>query len=247
MCLLAFYHRALADAPILLAANREEFFAREALPPTLLPGAPRILCGRDARAGGTWLGVNEHSLVVAVTNRAKAAPPNSPRSRGLLCLDLLRCRSASEASRLALDQLGTGAYAGVNIVVLDAEAATVIEAGDELRTRPVTPGLHLLTNGDLDDDRDRRQRLARRLFGREAMHTVAQFVETSRRVCATGPQPPEGDTVILRGADRGTVSSTILAITRRPAEMVYLHAATAPDQGDYADYSPALRQLVGAS
>src|SRR5205814_2020459 len=97
MCLLAILYRTVRDAEVLVAANREEFFNRPTLPPKIIE-APNIrvgidctrlplqsigpvrnlLCGRDARAGGTWLGVNDRGVVVAVTNRRKSVLPSSP-------------------------------------------------------------------------------------------------------------------------------------------------------------------------
>ena len=66
MCLLAIHFRTVQGAPLLAAANREEFFDRPALPPQLVhPGGEsrqRAVCGIDARAGGTWLGVNASGL-----------------------------------------------------------------------------------------------------------------------------------------------------------------------------------------
>src|SRR3954447_20357315 len=90
MCLLALFYRAVGDAPVVVGANREEFYARGGLPPRLLGGRPAVLAGLDPAAGGTWLGVNEHGLLVALTNRPKSAVPPRPRSRGLLVRDLLR-------------------------------------------------------------------------------------------------------------------------------------------------------------
>ena len=129
MCLLAVYFRAVAEAPILAAANREEFFNRPTLPPRLVAlenSSERALCGLDARAGGTWLGVNSRGVLVAVTNRPKQSQPPAPRSRGRLCLDLLGCRTAEEASRRALAELSTGRYAGANYMCLDRSFASVI-------------------------------------------------------------------------------------------------------------------------
>ena len=97
MCLLSIFHRTLPGAPLLVAANREEFFDRPFLPPHIEGRGARFLAGVDIRAGGTWLGVNEHRVVAAVTNRAKTSPPERPRSRGLLCRDLLECATAQEA------------------------------------------------------------------------------------------------------------------------------------------------------
>ena len=69
---------------------------------------PRVVCGIDRQAGGTWLGVNQFGLLVVVTNRPKALAPLEPRSRGLLCRDLLDRRNARDAVATAVKELAEG-------------------------------------------------------------------------------------------------------------------------------------------
>ena len=88
MCLLAIQYQLVPDAPILVAANREEFYERPSQPPSIQSGKPRVLCGIDAQAGGTWLGVNQHGLVIGVCNRRKMSSNYPSRSRGVLCREL---------------------------------------------------------------------------------------------------------------------------------------------------------------
>src|SRR5439155_10133615 len=97
MCLLAIHYKCVPEAPILVAANREEAFDRTALVPAIQPGKPRVLSGVDTKAGGTWLGVNQNGLFVGAANRPKFFGPSTPKSRGLLCRDLLRANSARHA------------------------------------------------------------------------------------------------------------------------------------------------------
>ena len=92
MCTLAILYKTAKNAPILVAANREEFFERPTLPPKIQSGSPRVICGIDQRAGGTWFGVNQHGLFATVTNRPKNVVPRDPRSRGVLCRELLQMR-----------------------------------------------------------------------------------------------------------------------------------------------------------
>src|SRR5262245_52517111 len=98
MCLLALFYRAVEDAPVVVGANREEASSRRGAPPRLLDGPPRAVAGIDPAAGGTWLGVNAHGVLVALTNRLKSELPPKPRSRGLLARELLACRTAAEAA-----------------------------------------------------------------------------------------------------------------------------------------------------
>ena len=69
MCTLAIYFRVFPDYPVVVAANRDEYLDRAALPPTSLGERPRIIGGKDLRAIGTWLGINEHGLVAGLLNR----------------------------------------------------------------------------------------------------------------------------------------------------------------------------------
>src|SRR2546430_6217818 len=85
MCLLAVLFHAHPEAPVVIAANRDERHARAAEAVQVLrPSAPRILGGRDVLAGGTWLAVNEHGVYAGVNNRpAPTGPdPSRPAPRG---------------------------------------------------------------------------------------------------------------------------------------------------------------------
>ena len=156
MCTLAVYVGCFHDHPLVVAANRDEAYARPSLPPELLRSdAPRAFGGRDVTAGGTWLGLNEDGLVAGLLNRQVRHPRDvTCRSRGLLCLDLLACRRAEEAAaRVAREQ--EGRYNPFNLLLADASGAFVVSqaAGEAPRVERLERGLHLLTNLDVDDPR----------------------------------------------------------------------------------------------
>lgn len=244
MCLLMFLHRVSARAPLMLAANREEYFDRPFDGPRALPGPPRLLCGSDLRAGGTWLGVNEHGLVVAVTNRLKSCLPAQPRSRGALCIDLLRCGSATEAAQAALVELHGDRYAGANFACLDRAAAFVISSGDELIEHRLEPGVHLLTNGDLNDPHDMRQKYARTLLAPRFPGRPEDFVSAAQTILSTGLDADRQRTIVVRTPDRGTVCSTILTLAQPSEDSLYLYAPGSPDRTPFVDRSAALRELL---
>lgn len=237
---------------MLAAANREEFFDRPALPPQLVhPGGEsrqRAVCGIDARAGGTWLGVNASGLLVAVTNRHKTALPETPRSRGQLCLELLACTTAAEAAQFAIDELKTGRYAGANYACFDSESGIVIHAGDRLEDTVLEPGLHLLANRDVNDPHDARLNLAREMFAEAPIGSAADFLPAAKRVCSYYVQAGRSDggaqpSIVLRAADRGTVSSSLISMTGECNESAYQYAPGPPDAVHYQDYSALLRAV----
>jgi len=153
VCTLAIYFKVFPGYPVVVAANRDEYLAREALPPTTLSDDPHIVGGKDLRASGTWLGINEHGLAAGLLNRRRADNGNDPnlRSRGLLCLDVLRCATAAEAARFVEGQRGTD-YNPFNLLIASREQTFVAHNhGDEIELVELKPGLHLLTNLDVDD------------------------------------------------------------------------------------------------
>jgi uncharacterized protein with NRDE domain len=236
MCLIALFFRVVEDAPLVVGANREEFYARGGEPPRLLDGPVPAIAGVDPAAGGTWLGLNAHGVLVAVTNRAKSHPPDRPRSRGLLARDLLGCESATAAVEMATRALDSGDYAGCNVVCADAELAVVIHSADWLRVRPLPPGIHVLANRDVNDASDPRVMHALDWLDERKYGCVQQVVMALEELCGQ-----KG--ICLRATNRGTVSSSIVAVRSPLASGVYLHAQGPPDVTPYADYSHLLREL----
>jgi len=246
MCLIALSFAARPDQPLLLAANREEAFHRPALAPHFQPGAPRVICGIDQTAGGTWLGVNQHGLLVAVTNRPKRLVPLAPRSRGLVCRELLSAQSAAEAHRRGIEILERDACAGCNFLCVDASQGWVIHAGDVLESIALSPGLHLLSNGDLNDPHDDQLNRVRDAWREELASEATEFVAWGEQVCSLGPGPAGEPPIVLRKEGRGTVSSSIVAVTPTASDALYRHASGPPDLTPYLDFSPVLREVLAA-
>ena len=154
MCLIAFAWQAHAGYPLVVAGNRDEFFARPTAPAAWWPDGRR-LAGRDLRAGGTWMGVARTGRFAALTNhRDPGAMRTDAPTRGALVGDFLAspdaapsvlARIADEASR----------YNGFHLVAADwsgdGPAALWIVAGSaEAAPQPVVPGIHALSNARLD-------------------------------------------------------------------------------------------------
>jgi uncharacterized protein with NRDE domain len=151
MCTLAIYFRVSPRWPVIIAANRDEFLDRAASDPVSLCEHPSVVGGKDLRAGGTWLGINEHAMVAGLLNRHTDAPNPDARSRGLLCLDALRHRSAAEAARFAAGERGAD-YNPFNLLVAGPDHAFVAyNRLSHIEVAELKPGMHLLTNLDVND------------------------------------------------------------------------------------------------
>lgn len=244
MCILAIHYQLVPDSPVLVAANREENYDRPWQPPSIQSGKPRILCGIDQQAGGTWLGVNQNAMFVAACNRKKLIPPLAPRSRGVLCRELLRCGSAREAVDRAMEELSTNKYDGVNYVMADAESAWAVHGGDELDAVELDEGLNIIANKDANDPRDERVQLAHRLLTLQTLDSPVKFLAVASKVFARAPSPPGRATMVVRNKKYGTLNSTLIALGKKPRDAIYQFANGAPDQAKYEDYSPMLRDIL---
>ncbi len=244
MCLLAIQYQLVPDAPILVAANREEFYERPSQPPSIQSGKPRVLCGIDAQAGGTWLGVNQHGLVIGVCNRRKMSSNYPSRSRGVLCRELLKSNSAVHARDVAMEELSSGRYDGANFVCVDAESGWVVHGGNEIDTVEMHEGLNIISNRDLNDPRDERVEMARRLLTLHTLDSPVKFLAVASKVFARPPSPPGRPSIVIREKDRGTVSSTLISLGKKPRDAIYQFSGSAPDRSRYEDYSPLLRDIL---
>lgn len=203
-----------------------------------------MVCGIDRKQGGTWLGVNQFGLLVVAGNRPKALLPAEPRSRGLLCRELLNCSNAKEAAELAARELATGRYAGVNYLCADAKRGAVIYGGNTIQVVELTRGLHVLTNGDLDDPNDERQELVRRQLTLQKLDSAVAFLAVASRAFSRKPEPAGRRGLVVTGGEFGTVSSTLISLPKKPQQSVYQYSAGPPSETDYDDLSALLRQVL---
>ena len=183
--------------------------------PKIQPGNPRIVCGTDRQAGGTWLGVNQFGLLVTVTNRARVRAPLEPRSRGLLCRDLLDVRTAREAAELARKELSTGRYAGANYLRADGKFAAVVYGGHRVEVIELEPGLHTLGSRNLDDANDPRHEFVRRMLTLHTLDSAVTFLAVASRTFSRKVDGEGRRGVVSTGGEHGTVSSTLLSLPRK--------------------------------
>jgi uncharacterized protein with NRDE domain len=241
MCLIAIGFQLVAEAPLVIGANREEYYQRGGTPPQLIAERCRFIAGLDPVAGGTWLGINEHGVAIAVTNRRRSQMPEQPRSRGLLVRELLACTTARAAVERGAGELAANRYAGCNLLCADGEQAAVIHAADGLRIEPLRPGLHVLTAHDVDDlVGDPRIAYSLRFLEQARSADLDTLLATLKRLCSDR----NGPSICLHENGRGTVSSSIIAWTNQPEQRVYWHAQGSPDETPYVDYSQLLRTMT---
>lgn len=122
MCLILFAHLAHRNYPLILAANRDEAYARPAAPAAFWDDHPQIYGGRDLEQGGSWLGLTRSGRIAAVTNyRNRNAGRTTALSRGALVSGFLTSASDTESY---LDRVKTQGedYNGFILIAGDVEA-----------------------------------------------------------------------------------------------------------------------------
>lgn len=192
MCTLILAWQVFDDTPVVVAANRDEAVDRPSTPPGIVEEDPTVVAPLDERAGGTWIGYNEHGLFVAITNRWTDADLVGNRSRGLLVRDALRCESASEAIAAVTEATEDDSYEGFNLVVADAEDAALLVWDGRLSETSFEPGVHVVVNVGTDrsaavpafdrfdaDTAQERRAIARRQV--EAAQRASTVLERSER------------------------------------------------------------------
>jgi uncharacterized protein with NRDE domain len=141
MCLVVFALGVFPDAPLVLAANRDEYFARPAAPAAWWEHeGTKIFGGRDLEKGGTWMALGRGRIAV-VTNVRDLSKPQIGKSRGFLPRDAVTSIDMPPAIDVA-------AYPAFNMLVGDGDAMFYVS--DESPARPVPRGLHGLSNHRLD-------------------------------------------------------------------------------------------------
>src|SRR5262245_26054479 len=122
MCLIALAWRAHPAYRLIVAANRDEYFARPSAPAAFWDDHRNRLAARDLRAGGTWLGITLEGRFAALTNyRTPAERRTGVPSRGALVSDFLTGETGPSAYAKAVET-EAARYNGFSLLVGDADS-----------------------------------------------------------------------------------------------------------------------------
>lgn len=210
MCLILIAHGAHSDFPLVIAANRDEYYQRPTARAAFWQDHPHILAGRDLECMGTWLGVTREGRFAALTNfRDPRERKTDAPSRGRLVSDFLAAeREPSEY----LEQVAIEAsrYNGFSLLAGDIDGVFYFcsRSGSVQR---ISPGIHGLSNHLLDTPWPKVARGKQRL---QAALTPKPKAETLLHLLHDLEPAPEGelpDTGV--GADWERVLSPALIVS----------------------------------
>ena len=225
MCLVLLAYKLSPDWPLLLAANRDEFYERSTAAAAFWEDHPEVLGGRDLQKHGTWLGVTRSGRFAAVTNfRQGVAQKKNAPSRGALVSNYLLGKE-KPGDYLQRLQQHAAEYDGFNLIVGDIkEVYYCSNRGGKMQK--LAPGLYGLSNHLLDTpwpkvERGKKQLI--RLFSAPQPPSVeALFVILADRFVPEDKELPNTgiglewerwlSSAFTASAEYGTRSSTLLFI-----------------------------------
>jgi uncharacterized protein with NRDE domain len=128
MCLIALSIGLSERFPLVVAANRDEFFERPAAPLGWW-GVPPILAGRDLQAGGTWLGLSAAGRIAMLTNiRRPGSQREQAPSRGAIVPMWLQTEQLADSFCAQLAEAG---YNPFNCIAADLARGECFHASSE--------------------------------------------------------------------------------------------------------------------
>ncbi|MCZ6667503.1 MAG: NRDE family protein [Gammaproteobacteria bacterium] len=150
MCLILFALQQHQDYPLIVIANRDEYYARPTRSAHWWEDSAGIFAGRDLQAQGTWLGVNRNGRFAAVTNvREPESMAPGKLSRGNLPREFLAGDEPPE-SFLTRIKPDADAYAGFNLLIGDSNGL-YFYSNRQTEVTPVPAGIYGISNGLFDE------------------------------------------------------------------------------------------------
>lgn len=147
MCLIVVAWKSHPDYPLLVSANRDEYYARPTQVAHFWSDHEQIFAGRDLQEGGSWMGISCNGRFAAVTNiRNPAANREEAKSRGVLVKEFLK----QDVTGIDFcESLKPSLYNGFNFLGFDGESLIYQTNGVE-QARVLRPGIYGLSNARLN-------------------------------------------------------------------------------------------------
>lgn len=248
MCIILLAHQSNLEYPLVLAANRDEFYERPTLRAHYWTDAPETLAGRDLLRGGTWLGVTKAGRIAAVTNYREpgAKLEEGAPSRGFLVSSFLAGNALPDQYLLELS-MDASPYSGFNLIVgTHAQLYYFSNRGGE--PKEIGTGVHGLSNHLLNTPWPkvlRGQKALAELVEGDRQFSIEDIfkvlADDARAVDEALPETGVGlelermlSPVFISSPVYGTRSSTVLLINR-DQEVIFVERTFNLASGGYED------------
>jgi uncharacterized protein with NRDE domain len=227
MCLITLAYNCHPNYQLIVAANRDERYARSTAPLHWWEDAPGILAGRDLEQMGTWMGITKSGRFAALTNfRDPSQPQDNKRTRGGLVRGFLEGEKDPE---YYLEDVSKhrDEYQGFNLLVGDTRSLWYYANVDDRIIR-LSPGVYGLSNHLLDTDWPKvlkgKSGLSRCIDNREQVDPGCLFEMLSDAEPAGEEELPDTGVkrewekqlspIFIKTAHYGTRSSAVLMVGR---------------------------------
>ena len=237
MCLIAWNWQPGGALPLLVLANRDEFYARPALALHAWP-CGQVLAGKDAQAGGTWLGLGRglglgsQSRFAAITNfREPVTARSDAPTRGTLVPDFLQSGS-SAAEYLERLRARASLYNPFNLLLFDGMALLGFESHSG-RTLELAPGIGAVSNAGFNTPWPKLRRLSQSLQAHASLSesdpTQLLALLEHRASAPDADLPATGvplaleralSPVFIQTPDYGTRASSVVLVRAQGAEIL---------------------------
>ncbi|MBM4764079.1 NRDE family protein [Bacillus sp. B15-48] len=145
MCLILFAYKLHPTYPLIVAANRDEFYRRPTAPANYWDDEPSIIAGRDLEKMGTWMGITTSARFAALTNyRDPNENTVGKHTRGNLVADFLK-GNANPEEYLHTVAESRNMYPGYNLLVGDVKGLFYYSNVSNEVTA-IQPGVYGLSN-----------------------------------------------------------------------------------------------------
>ena len=149
MCLIVLAYKYVPGIPLFFAGNRDEFYDRPTEKAHIWNTKPKMIAGKDLKAGGTWLGLTVNGKIAAITNHRNMNQnkPDAP-SRGHIVKDAL---TSSNTTEHYLQELKSEAqeYNGFNLITGSREKLFYF-SNQTMQIKELKPGIYALSNALLN-------------------------------------------------------------------------------------------------
>lgn len=225
--------------PLLVMANRDEFYDRQGTLPRYEESSPRsYVAPRDSRAGGSWFGLNQAGLIVTLTNRPTSNPRAEAPSRGLLVRDLLVEAGSLRDTRDRVKELNPDRFNPFLLLVLSPDGLLGLKHGLDREDRWFRhrAGHFFLSNRTgfdfFEDDEDQRFP-----WSPHTSESTANLMSRLRAFCRRHEGFLDRPYLCGHAEEAGTLSSSILAVDQRRVQLLFDFAQGAPCETPYRPQS----------
>lgn len=235
MCSIIVSFKNSKEFPLIIAANRDEDFARPSSSVQILTDIPHIILGgKDELLGGTWLGVNKQSLFVAITNQGDTKL--NLASRGQLVMDALKCKTIEELLSF-VEECNPAKYNSFNLVFGNSKRMFLAHSYllHSVVIRELDAGIHLIESDMKFMGSNAKANYIHALLDNKIHVPWLEYYKTLKTMLANtkygikiNPKKVKSKAGVITISGHCTISSSILAFSDEGLVRYKFHDRTIP-------------------